>query len=144
MKVADILRTKGDRVMTVRPDETIANLSQRLRIEKVGALIVSEDGKTIGGIISERDVAHGLAEHGASLPQLEVSSLMTRGVVTCSPDDTIADISRVMTNRRVRHLPVESNGRLVGVVSVGDVVKHRIDEVEMEANVLRDYAIARH
>ncbi|MEZ5813024.1 MAG: CBS domain-containing protein [Rhizobiaceae bacterium] len=144
MKVADILSEKGDRVVTVRPGESIANLTQRLRLEGVGAMIVSEDGERIDGIISERDVAHGLAEHGAAILDMNVANLMTRSVVTCKPDDTIADISRVMTRRRVRHLPVQSAGRLAGVVSVGDVVKHRLDEMELEANVLRDYAIARH
>ncbi|MEX0347297.1 MAG: CBS domain-containing protein [Rhizobiaceae bacterium] len=143
MKVSDILRQKGDAVMTVRPDDTMENLCHRLRIERVGALIVSADGEAIDGIISERDVAHGLAEHGADLPATKVSSLMTKSVVTCSPEDTIADIARIMTNRRVRHLPVKSGGKLAGIVSVGDVVKHRIDEIEMEANVLRDYAVAR-
>lgn len=144
MKVADILSEKGDRVVTVRPGETIANLAQRLRLEGVGAMIVSEDGAHIDGIISERDIAHGLAEHGAAILDMQVVNLMTRSVVTCAPGDTIADISRTMTRRRVRHLPVETGGRLAGIVSVGDVVKHRLDEMELEANVLRDYAIARH
>lgn len=143
MKVADILSVKGNRVMTVGPNESISRLAHRLRLEKVGAMIVSEDGKKIDGIISERDIAIGLAEHGAALPELHVSNLMTRGVITCSPDDSIADISRIMTQRRVRHLPVKDKDQLVGVVSVGDVVKYRLDEMEMEANVLRDYAIAR-
>ena len=144
MKVSDILRVKGNAVKTVRPTETIVTLTHRLKLEGVGAMIVSQDGRTIDGIISERDVAHGLAEHGADLMDLHVSDLMTRAVTTCSPDDTIADIAKVMTRRRVRHLPVKANGELVGVVSVGDVVKHRFDEMEMEANVLRDYAISRH
>ena len=144
MKVADILSAKGNKVMTVRETETIVMLAHRLKLERVGAMIVSQDGKTIDGIISERDVAHGLAEHGAELPELRVSRLMTRGVATCSPNDSIADIARIMTRCRVRHLPVQENGELVGVVSVGDVVKHRLDEMAMEANVLRDYAIARH
>ena len=143
MKVVDILNVKGTRVMTVSPSETIANLANRLRLEKVGAMIVSDDGKTIDGIISERDIAIGLAEHGTELPRLRVSNLMTRGVFTCKPEDTIAHVARVMTQRRVRHLPVKQGDQLAGIISVGDVVKHRLDEMEMEANVLRDYAIAR-
>ena len=143
MKVADILSGKSGRVMTVAPDETIANLASRLRIEKVGAMIVSRDGTTIEGLVSERDIVIGLAEYGAALPQMHVSHLMTRSVITCSPEDAVADIARTMTRRRVRHLPVSQGGRLIGIVSVGDVVKHRLDEMEMEANVLRDYAIAR-
>jgi CBS domain-containing protein len=143
MKVADILSAKGSRVVTVLPGETIANLANRLQIEQVGAMVVSRDGVTVEGMISERDIVAGLAEHGAALPGMTVSSLMARAVTTCSPDDSIADISRTMTRRRVRHLPVVRGGRLVGIVSLGDVVKHRLDEMEMEANVLRDYAIAR-
>lgn len=142
MKVADILKAKGGAVMTVKPSDTIIMLAHRLKLERVGAMIVSKDGETIDGIISERDISYGLSEHGAELPAMHVSDLMTRAVVTCGPDDTIADIARIMTSRRVRHLPVKEHGRLVGVISVGDVVKHRIDEMEMEANVLRDYAIA--
>ena len=142
MKVADILSAKGSKVMTVRPTDTIVTLAHRLKLERVGAMIVSRDGKTIDGIISERDVTHGLATHGAELSALLVSNLMTREVVTCSPDDSIAEIARIMTRHRVRHIPVQEKGALVGVVSVGDVVKHRLDEMEMEVNVMRDYAIA--
>jgi CBS domain-containing protein len=143
MKVADILSAKGSRVSIVRPSETIITLANRLQAERVGAMIVSEDGKKIDGIISERDVTHGVAEHGADLLNLHVAELMTRGVITCSPSDTIADIARKMTLHRVRHLPVQANGELIGIVSIGDVLKYRLDEMEMEANVLRDYAIAR-
>lgn len=143
MKVSDILSAKGSRVMTVTPDETIANLARRLRFENIGAMIVSRDGNTIEGLISERDIVIGLAQHGAALPEMRVSNLMSHAVITCSPEDTVADISRTMTRRRVRHLPVRSGNELVGIVSIGDVVKHRLDEMEMEANVLRDYAIAR-
>ncbi len=142
MKVADILSAKGNKVMTVRPTDTIVTLAHRLKLERVGAMIVSRDGKTVDGIISERDVTHGLATHGAELSALLVSNLMTREVVTCSPDDSIAEIARIMTRHRVRHIPVQEKGELVGVVSVGDVVKHRLDEMEMEVNVMRDYAIA--
>jgi CBS domain-containing protein len=144
VKVSDILRNKGNHVMSVRPTETVSTLSHRLRLEGVGAMVVSSDGRTIEGIISERDVARGVADHGAALGDITVAELMTRSVVSCSPDDMIADIARIMTQRRVRHLPVESKGELVGMVSIGDVVKHRLDEMQLEANVLRDYAIARH
>ena len=104
-------------------------------------LIVTRDGKTVEGIVSERDVAWGLTEHGADLLNLHVTDLMTRSVVTCSPDDTIATIASIMTERRLRHLPVLSNGELVGVVSIGDVVKYRLEEMQLEANILRDYAV---
>ena len=144
MRVAEILKAKDPVILSVRPTETIQQLAQRLRMERVGAMIVSSDGVKIQGIISERDVAHGLAEHGSSILELKVEQLMTRSVITCKPDDSISDIAKVMTERRIRHLPVEEAGRLVGIVSVGDVVKHRMDELQLEANVLRDYAVAAH
>lgn len=143
MKVSDILSAKGQRVRTVSPDETAINAANRLRIENVGALVVSRDGRTVEGILSERDIVNGLAEHGAALPHVQVEQLMSHVVVTCLPDDSIADIARTMTRRRVRHLPVMRDGELAGIVSIGDVVKHRLDEMEMETNVLRDYAISR-
>lgn len=144
MHVSDILQKKGSKVLTVRPGERIVTLAHRLRQERVGAMIVSEDGENMDGIISERDIAHGVALHGADLLEMHVSDLMTKSVVACKSQDSIGDIARVMTDRRIRHLPVKEGNRLVGIVSVGDVVKHRIDELQMEANVMRDYAIARH
>ncbi len=144
MKVANILSTKASAVMTVRPTDTIAQLARRLRLERVGAMIVSQDGSTIDGIISERDIAYGLAEHDTALGNLMVSDLMTHSVVTCSPDDNVSDIAKTMTERRIRHLPVEEHAKLVGIISVGDVVKHRLEELQLEANVLRDYAVAAH
>ena len=143
MKVADILHAKGSSVVSVPPTATIMTLVHRLKMERVGAAIVTHDGTTIDGIISERDVAWGLAEHGADLLNLRVGDVMTKSVLTCAPDDTITSIARIMTERRLRHLPVLSQGDLVGVISIGDVVKHRIDEMQLEANVLRDYATAR-
>jgi len=143
MKVADILKVKGAAVITVRPTETIRALAEHLRDERVGAMPVSEDGNTLVGIISERDVAYGLAEHGSQLSTLVVSDLMTTSIVTCSPQDTVAQVSSVMTQQRIRHLPVIEEMQLVGVVSIGDVLKHRLSEKEFEADVLRDIAIAR-
>lgn len=140
MKVQDILQEKGRRVVTVPPSATLQTLAQLLKLERVGAIIVSQDGKTIEGIISERDLAWGFAEHGADLVNMHVTDIMTRSVVTCSPDDAIASIAKIMTDRRLRHVPVRSNDELVGVVSIGDVVKHRLDEMRLEADVLRDYA----
>jgi CBS domain-containing protein len=143
MKVADILRSKGTAVKTVRPDETALELSEQLRAEKIGAMIVSEDGASIDGIISERDLAYGLAVHGSKLPRVAVERLMTKVVVVCRPEDSIADVMGVMTQRRIRHLPVKDGDRLIGIISIGDVLKHRLGEVQLEANVLRDVAIAR-
>jgi CBS domain-containing protein len=143
MHVADILKTKGDAVHTVQPDQNIEHLVHRLRIEGVGAMIVSADGDAVDGIISERDVVLGLTEHGTDTLKMSIADLMTRAVVTCSPADTVAHVARVMTQRRIRHLPVVEGRRLVGIVSVGDVVKQRMDELELETNVLRDYAVSR-
>jgi CBS domain-containing protein len=144
MHVSDILAAKnGEKVHTVRPDESIGNLVQRLRLERIGALIVSEQGNTVDGIISERDVAHGLAEHGADILNRKVRDLMTGAVITCSPAETLAHIAKLMTHRRIRHIPIVEGKRLVGIVSIGDVVRYRLDELELEQNVLRDYAVAR-
>jgi CBS domain-containing protein len=143
MKVADILQSKGPAVKTVRPDVTALELSEQLRAERIGAMIVSADGASIDGIISERDLAYGLAAHGSKLPRVTVERLMTKVVVVCSPEDSIAEVMSVMTQRRIRHLPVKSGDRLVGIISSGDVLKHRLGEMQLEANVLRDYAIAR-
>jgi len=139
MYVADILRVKGSKVITVPPELSIAHVAQRLRIERVGALVVSVTGATAEGIISERDIAYGLAEHGTEVLRRTVADLMTKTVVTCSPSDTIAQIAKAMTNQRIRHMPVTDGKRLVGIISIGDVVKHRLDELELEANVMRDY-----
>ncbi len=144
MHVTDILKAKGTKVATVRPDLSVEHLAQRLRMERVGALVVSETGTDVDGIVSERDVAHGLAEHGAAILSRTAADLMTKAVVTCSPDDMIAQVAKIMTHRRIRHLPVTEGKRLVGIISIGDVVRHRLDELELETNVLRDYAVARH
>ena len=105
-------------------------------------MIVSDDGRSVAGIISERDLAYALAVHGSELSKIVVSKLMTRVVVVCSPEDSITDVMKLMTQRRIRHLPVKDGDQLVGIISIGDVLKHRLGEVELEANVLRDYAIA--
>jgi CBS domain-containing protein len=142
MRVADILRIKGSTVKTVTPDETALELSEKLRAAQIGAMIVSDDGSSIDGIISERDLACGLAAHGGELPRIAVAKLMTKVVLVCSPEDSITDVMKLMTQRRIRHLPVKDGAHLVGIISIGDVLKHRLGEVQLEANVLRDYAMA--
>lgn len=144
MKVAEILKQKGQEVISVRPTEMIMTVSHRLRLARIGAMVVLGEDGTLDGIISERDIVHGIAEHGARCLELTVADLMTRRVVTCKPDDGISRIATVMTENRIRHLPVVEGGKLVGVVSVGDVVKNRLEEMSLEANVLRDIAIAGH
>ncbi len=143
MKVADILKSKGTGVKTVRPDLPVLALAERLRDERIGAMIVSRDGRTVDGIISERDIAYGLATHGPSVSKMSTAELMTKAVTTCTPADSVTEIANSMTQGRFRHMPVLEGGFLVGIVTIGDVLKHRVAEVQMEANVLRDYAIAR-
>jgi CBS domain-containing protein len=143
MLVSDILKHKGAGVKTVRSDETALCLAKRLKGDRVGALVVSDDDWSLDGIISERDLAFGLADHGAGLYAIPVADLMTRAVVTCSAHDSIAHVMNVMTQRRIRHVPVREGNRLIGLVSIGDLLKHRLGEMQLEANVLRDYAIAR-
>jgi CBS domain-containing protein len=142
MKVADILRSKGPVVKTVPPHETALLASGQLRAAQIGALVVSADGNAIEGILSERDLAYGLATHGARLPTMRISELMTKAVVVCSPEDSVTDVMKLMTRRRIRHVPVKDGGRLVGIVSIGDVLKHRLGELQEEADILRDYAVA--
>jgi CBS domain-containing protein len=143
MTVADILRIKGASVTTVSSSASAVVVAQRLQRERIGAMIVTNDGSSIEGIISERDLAYGLATHVGNLPHVAVSELMTKAVITCSPRDSVSEIAKVMTQRRIRHLPVKDGHQLVGIITIGDVLKHRLDEVQLEANVLRDYAIAR-
>lgn len=142
MTVAEILRTKGSDVKLASPDETALAVAARLRSEQIGALVVSTDGHTIDGIISERDIAYALAAYDRLLPDVKVSALMEKSVIVCAPEDSIVKVMKLMSRERIRHIPVKSGGRLVGIVSIGDVLKYRLGEVQLEADVLRDYAIA--
>jgi CBS domain-containing protein len=139
MNVETILRGKGQKVATIRPDETVAAVVDRLVSQNIGALVVSANGASVDGIISERDIVHGLADRGAGLLSLKVGDVMTRNVITCDPADTVDQLMAEMTNRRIRHFPVVEDGRLCGIVSIGDVVKNRLDEVEYEARSLRSF-----
>ena len=139
MDVESILKVKGEKVHTTPPGATISAILKILKSERIGALVVSEDGLSVNGIISERDIVHGLAEYGTSLLDKPVSDLMTQKVLTCRPDDLVSGLMGEMTEKRVRHLPVTRDGQLCGLVSIGDVVKNRVEEVEREANALREY-----
>ena len=139
MNVESILRTKGRGVATIGPDETMGAALDQLISRNIGALVVSKDGESADGIISERDVVHALADRGADLLSLKIAEVMTRPVVTCDPADSIEQLMAEMTNRRLRHFPVVQDGRLCGIVSIGDVVKSRLDEVEYEARSLRSF-----
>lgn len=144
MKVETILAAKGERVETIRPDREIKLAAARLRDARIGALVVSTDGTEVKGILSERDIVRGIADRGAAALELTVRNLMTPTVITCTPEDSITHLMKLMTSRRIRHLPVISaDGELCGIVSIGDVVKNRLEELELEATVLRDAYIAR-
>ena len=139
MNVETILRGKGREVVTIRPREVVATALTLMCDRNIGALVVSGDGNAVEGIISERDIVHGLSDHGSALLALPVAAAMSTPATTCEPADSIAELMAEMTNRRIRHLPVVSNGRLVGIVSIGDLVKSRLDEIEYEAHSLRSF-----
>ena len=139
MIVDAILRAKGASVETARPDWSVLQAVQKLTEHGVGALVVSADGQRIAGIISERDVMRQIAGGGPATLDKRVDEVMVRDVITCVRDDTVTHLMTVMTERRIRHLPVVEDGLLVGIVSIGDVVKRRIKETEHEAEALRQY-----
>jgi signal-transduction protein with cAMP-binding, CBS, and nucleotidyltransferase domain len=138
MKVDDILKAKGRRVSTTSPDTAVARITERLRFERIGALVVSRDGSRIDGIITERDIIAAIARYGADALDKRASDVMTRWARSCAPDDRVRDVMVVMTTTRVRHLPVVEHGKLCGIVSIGDVVKSCLDDADLEVRVLRD------
>jgi CBS domain-containing protein len=139
VQISQVLRRKGQDVATVDGGESVRTALELLARHGVGALVVSSDGRHIDGIVSERDVARGLHERGAALLAESVSSVMTAEVHTCRPDASVHELARMMTDRRVRHVPVLQDGELAGIVSIGDVVKARLDELETERAQLVDY-----
>jgi len=139
MNVRTILNAKGSTVETIGPSASIADAAKQLRNRNLGALIVSDSGTTVDGILSERDIIRALATDGARTLDKRVDDLMTANVHTCTPDDTVANIMGTMTAKRIRHVPVVDNNALCGMISIGDVVKIRLEEVESEAHALRDY-----
>jgi CBS domain-containing protein len=143
MKVEAVLAAKGREVASVNPLATLATVAQRLRLEGIGSLVVLDEGKLVG-LISERDVVHAFAAHRAEASEIKVADVMARDLVTCRPEDSLTRVLGLMTRHRVRHLPVLEGGRLVGLISIGDAVKHRLDELELEAAVLRDAYIVGH
>ena len=143
MKVEAVMAAKGREVATIQPIATLATVAQRLRLENIGALVVLE-GDRLAGMISERDVVHAFAAHRGAAAEIKVADVMTRNVITCRPEDSLTRVLGLMTRHRVRHLPVLEGGRLAGLISIGDAVKHRLDELELEASVLRDAYIAGH
>ncbi|MBO0842315.1 MAG: CBS domain-containing protein [Nocardioides sp.] len=139
MRIAEILSRKPTPgVVTIRADESVRALLGVLAEHRIGACIVSPDGTELAGIVSERDVVRHLHDD-ETLPDRQVGEIMTSEVVTCAPDATVDDLMSLMTERRIRHLPVVEEGRLIGLVSIGDLVKHRIDELTFERDQLEAY-----
>ena len=139
MTVAAILQGKPERLIGLPDSKSLADAAQLLTQEKIGALVVRNAGGEMIGILSERDIVRAVARDGASVLETAVSSIMTKDVICCTPTDSVAEVMGMMTARRFRHLPVKSNGKLIGMVSIGDVVKARVEEAEGEAAQLREY-----
>jgi CBS domain-containing protein len=139
MRISDLLRVKGTRVVTVTPDTKVRHLLQVLAEHGIGAVVVSADGSSVDGIVSERDIVRALALRGAAVMSEPVTEIYTEQVRTVTPDTSLDDVMRLMTEHRMRHAPVVADGALGGLVSIGDVVKSRIDELETERTALADY-----
>ena len=142
MFVSDILSQKGGSVFTVSPETSVAQVSQQLSVRRIGSVLVLDGEGGVAGIVSERDLVRALASHGAKALELEARQVMTRDVVTCDPDESIDNVMEIMTRGRVRHLPVVRRGELLGLVSIGDVVKSRLEETRHEAEALKAYISA--
>ena len=139
MQISQVLRHKGREVATIDGSESVRTALALLAEHGIGALVVSSDGQRVEGILSERDVARGLHDHGAGLLTEPVSSVMTAQVHTCTPASSVTELAQMMTDHRVRHVPVVEDGKLIGIVSIGDVVKARLDELEDERKHMVDY-----
>ena len=140
MRIAEVLRKKGSDVATISPDATVTELLAVLAERNVGALVVVENERIVG-IVSERDVVRRAHERGAALLSAKVAEIMTTDVATCDPAETVDHLTVLMTQRRIRHVPVIDNGRLCGIVSIGDVVKNRMDELEEAQKQLQAYIL---
>jgi CBS domain-containing protein len=142
MRVAELLKRKDGEVIATTPETPILTAAKRMRLEGIGALVVRGAGAP--GLVTERDIVNGFAAHGARLAELTVGDLMDRAPAACPPDAGVRELMGEVLRRRVRHILVMEHGQLLGIVSIGDLLKSRLDETEMERNVLRDAWIARH
>ena len=137
MSVESILRQKGTDVTTITPEASIKRAADWLRAKNIGSLVVTS-GQTVLGLISEREIVHAFSRYGETAAAMPVKEIMRHGVITVSPDESVNRVMNLMTHHRVRHILVLRGGELAGIVSIGDVVKHRLEDLELETNVLRD------
>jgi CBS domain-containing protein len=143
MTIESILRRKGTNVTTIAPEASIKRAADWLCAKNIGALVVTRENALLG-LISEREIVHAFSRYGESAGTMSVKEVMQYGVTTVSPDESVNRVMKLMTHHRVRHMPVLRDGQLAGIVSIGDIVKHRLEDLELETNVLRDvYAAAR-
>jgi len=140
MSVEAILKNKGRNVFTVRPEHSVAEAAALMSTKKVGVAMVCDSKARVIGVISERDVVNGITQYGKGVVDMPVRNIMTSPVVSCQPADTVKKVMEVMTERRIRHLPVIENDELIGIVSIGDAVNFRLREAQLEVGVLRDLA----
>ena len=141
MTIESILKRKGTDVTTITPEASIKRAADWLCAKNIGALVVTSED-TVLGLISEREIVHAISRYGETATSMAVSEIMRHGVITVSPAETVSHVMNLMTRHRVRHMPVVHDGKLAGIISIGDVVKHRLDDLELETNVLRDAHIA--
>ena len=139
MRISDVVKSKGSQVITVRPDDTVAHLLKVLADHRIGAVVVSGDGAAVEGIVSERDVVRHLHSTGTSVVDGPVHAIMTREVVTCEPSLSVEELEASMTEHRIRHVPVVVDGSLTAIVSIGDIVKHHMDQLRHERDQLVGY-----
>lgn len=143
MSVEAILKSKGNNVFTVRPEHAVADAAALMSAKKVGVAVVCDAKGTVVGVVSERDIVTGVTQFGKGVIDMPVRNIMTSPVLTCGPSDSVKRIMEIMTERRIRHLPVVDGGELLGMVSIGDAVNFRLREAQMESAVLRDIAVTR-
>ena len=139
MNVKAILAAKGGSIISIEPTADLAEAAKLLSAHRIGAVLIQGAGGRLAGILSERDIVRALSEHGTAALALTVGQVMTRNVATCGEEDTVASIMERMTAGKFRHMPVVTKDRLVGLISIGDVVKQRVEEIERESEAMRDY-----
>ena len=141
MSVESILRKKGTEVATIAPDASVKRAADWLHAKNIGALVVTR-GDAVLGLVSEREIVHAMSRYGETATTMPVSEIMRHGVISVSPAETVSHVMKLMTRHRARHMPVVHDGKLAGIISIGDVVQHRLDDLELETNVLRDARVA--